>query len=255
MSGTGPSRQELVAKAFVSLAGALVDDYDVIELLTRLVDHSVRLLGADAGGIMLADPHGRLRVVAASNEHAQLIELMQLQQDQGPCLQAYRTATQVSAPDLRQATARWPSFVAAAQQQSVFRAVHAVPLRLRAEAIGALNLWRHKPLAIDDEDLALGQAMADVATIAILQERAIRRVEVLNEQLQNALSSRVVIEQAKGVLSQHALIPMDRAFELLRQYARSHNRRLSELAHDLAQHTLDPKVIVPADAPQRADRR
>src|SRR5580765_1978665 len=184
MGQTGSSREQLVAQAFVSLADTLVDDYDVIELLTRLVDHSVQLLGADAGGIMLADPHGQLRVVAASDEDARLAELMQLQNDQGPCLDAYRTVSPVSVSDLATAAHRWPAFVAAATAtgQLAFRAVHTVPLRLRGESIGALNLWHHQPHSIAADDQALGQALADVATIAILQERAIRRAETVNEQ-------------------------------------------------------------------------
>jgi transcriptional regulator with GAF, ATPase, and Fis domain len=237
------AREQQVARAFVSLADTLVADYDVIELLTRLVGDSVELLDADAGGIMLADPHGQLRVVAASSEVAQLIELMQVQNDQGPCLDCYRTATPVSAPDLARAADRWPLFVAAAMNQSVFNAVHALPLRLRGQAIGALNLWRHQAGPMAAEELALGQALADVATVAILQERAIRRAEVLNEQLQAALNSRVIIEQAKGVLSQHGRLDMNQAFDLLRRYARFHNRRLAEVARELADRTLDPGAV------------
>jgi GAF domain-containing protein len=214
--------------------------------LTRLVEHSVGLLHADAGGILLADPHGLLRVVAASTEDAALIELMQPQNDEGPCLDCYRTATPVAAPDLRLADGRWPTFAAAAMGQSVFRAVHAVPLRLRGHAIGALNLWGYQPGPMPTHDLALGQALADVATIAILQERAIRRGEVLNEQLQSALTSRVIIEQAKGALAQHAGLSMNQAFELLRRYARTRRRRLAEVAADLIEHTVHPREIIAA---------
>jgi GAF domain-containing protein len=251
----GSDREQLAASAFVALADTLVDDYDVIELLTRLVDYSVALLGADAAGIMLADPHGQLRVVAASTEDAQLIELMQLQNDQGPCMDSYRSAGPVSAADLAQASDRWPLFVAAAVGQSVFRAVHAVPLRLRGQAIGALNLWRHQPGSIAPNDLALGQALADVATIAILQERAIRHARVLTEQLQSALTSRVIIEQAKGVLAHHATLSMDQAFNRMRAYARSHNTRLSEVARALAERTLQPSVVIAANPPQRPHHR
>jgi GAF domain-containing protein len=239
------NREQLVARAFVSLADTLVDDYDVIELLTRLVGYSVELLSADAGGIMLADPGGQLRLVAASNEDAELVELMQLQNEQGPCLDCYRDGEPVSVGDLGEA-GRWPRFVAAVAEQHIFRAVHAVPLRLRGEAIGVLNLWHHHPGFMPTEDLALGQALADVATIAVLQERAIRRAEVLNEQLQVALSSRVIIEQAKGVLAQHSTLRMDHAFDLMRAYARNHNRRLAEVARDLAEHTLDPSTVIAA---------
>ncbi|GAA5172663.1 GAF and ANTAR domain-containing protein [Pseudonocardia eucalypti] len=245
MSQTDATREQLVAQAFVSLADTLVDEYDVIELLTRLVGYGIQLLGADAGGILLADPHDVLRVVAASNEDARLTELMQLQNDQGPCLDCYHHSTPVNVADIAASTERWPRFVAAATHRPVFRAVHALPLRLRGQAIGALNLWHHHTVAMRTDDLVLGQALADVATIAILQERAIRRAEVLNEQLQSALNSRVIIEQAKGVLAQHATLPMDQAFDLMRRYARTHNQRLAQVARDLTQRTLDPNTVIP----------
>jgi GAF domain-containing protein len=241
---SGGGRERLLAQAFVSLADTLVADYDVIDLLTRLVDYCVELLGANGGGILLVDPHGVLRVVAASNEDARLIELLQLQNDQGPCLDCYRGGTSVTVPDLADAVDRWPAFVEAAARPPLFRAVHALPLRLRGEAIGTLNLWHREVTSLPAGDLALGQALADVATIAILQERAIRRGEVLNEQLQTALNSRVMIEQAKGVLVQHARIEMDLAFELMRRYARSHRVRLVDVARRLTELTLDPGEVV-----------
>jgi GAF domain-containing protein len=244
MSQPGVGRERVVTEAFVSLADTLVDDYDVIELLTRLVGHSVALVGADAGAIMLADPQGRLRAVAASSEDAQLSELMQLQADEGPCVQCYHQVAPVTVTDLRTAGSRWPVFVAAVTGTSVFRAVHAVPLRLRGQAIGALNWFHHQPGAMNAEDLVLGQALADVATIAILQERALRRAEVLSEQLRAALHSRVVIEQAKGVLAQHGGLPMDEAFTALRRHARHHRTRLADLAHAIAQGTLDPATVL-----------
>jgi GAF domain-containing protein len=247
------SREQVVSRAFVALADTLVDDYDVIELLTRLVGYSVELLDADAAGIMLADPAGVLRSVAFSNEDARLVELMQLQANQGPCVDCYRTAGPVTVTDLAMAAPRWPGFVAAATAEpAVFRAVHAVPLRLRGEAIGALNLFRHHPGPLPTHDRDLGQALADVATIAILQERAIRRAEVLTEQLQVALNSRVIIEQAKGVLAHHAGIPMDQAFDQLRGYARAHNRRLADVARALADATLHPNVVISATTPPPA---
>lgn len=169
---------------------------------------------------------------------------MQLQNEQGPCLDCYRDGDPVSVGDLGEAAGRWPRFVAGVAEQHIFCAVHAVPLRLRGEAIGVLNLWHHHPGSMPTDDLALGQALADVATTAILQERAIRRAEVLNEQLQIALSSRVVIEQAKGVLAQHSTLRMDHAFDLMRGYARNHHRRLAEVARDLAEHTLDPSTVI-----------
>jgi GAF domain-containing protein len=198
MSETGTGREELVSRAFVALADTLVDDYDIIDLLHRLVRFTVELLAADAAGIVLADARGELRAVAASNEAAELMELLQLQSSEGPCLDCYHQAARVSVTDLHEATARWPAFTAALAEHGAFRSVHALPLRLRKQAIGALNLFHGSPGVLPGADLALGQALADVATIGILQERTIRRGEVLNEQLHTALNSRVVIEQAKG---------------------------------------------------------
>jgi transcriptional regulator with GAF, ATPase, and Fis domain len=246
------SREQLVSRAFVALADTLVDDYDVIELLTRLVGYSVQLLDADAAGIMLADPAGVLRSVAFSNKDARLTELMQLQANQGPCVDCYRTGGPVTVADLAEATSRWPGFATAATAAPVFRAVHALPLRLRGEAIGALNLFRRHTGSLPADDAALGQALADVATIAILQERAIRRAEVLTEQLQVALNSRVIIEQAKGVLAQHSGMPMDQAFDQLRGYTRAHNRRLADVARALAEATLHPNLVITATTPPPA---
>jgi GAF domain-containing protein len=238
-----PDREQAVSRAFVALADTLVDDYDIIDLLDQLVAHSVALLAADAAGLMLGDPHRQLRVVAASSEDAKLMELLQLQNEQGPCLDCYRTGTPVSVPDLADAAHRWPAFTAAVAEAGAFRSVHALPLRLRGEAIGALNLFHRTPGSLPQADLALGQALADVATIGILQERAIRRGEVLNEQLQTALTSRVVVEQAKGVLAQHHGVSMDAAFDRLRRYTRSRNLRLAEVARQLATEQLSPAAI------------
>jgi GAF domain-containing protein len=255
----GSARERLVSRAFVSLADTLVDEYDIIELLARLVGHCVELLDADAAGILLTDPHQQLRVVAASSEDAELMELLQLQADQGPCVDCFRTGAPVSAPDLAEAGARWPRFVAEVARRAPFRAVHALPLRLRGESIGAMNLFHHEPGTMAAADLDLGQALADIATIGILSGRAIRRSEVLNEQLQTALNSRVTIEQAKGVLAQYSGLGMDAAFAQLRNYSRGHNRRLSEVARLIVEGALDPALLrtdaPSAPTPARAPRR
>jgi GAF domain-containing protein len=227
-----PDREQVVSRAFVGLADTLVDDYDIIDLLDQLIAHSVTLLAADAAGIMLGDPHRQLRVVAASSEDAKLMELLQLQNEQGPCMDCYRTSAPVSVPDLARAT-QWPAFTAAVAEAGPFRSVHALPLRLRGEAIGALNLFHSTPGPLPSADLALGQALADVATIGILQERAIRRRDVLAEQLQAALNSRVMIEQAKGILAERGRLDLSEAFNLLRSQARFQNMRLSDLARDV----------------------
>ena len=234
------------------LADTMVDEYDVIDLLDRLVGFCVELLPADAAGIVLGDARQELRAVAASSEAAHVMELLQLQSDEGPCLDCFQTAAPVSIADLNEAADRWPSFVAAVRQRSQFRSVHALPLRLRNRAIGALNLFHHEPDALPDTGLVLGQALADVATIGILQERAIRRGEVLNEQLQGALTSRVVIEQAKGAVAQRSGLDMDQAFNLLRTYARAGNLKLSDVARDIVEGILDPNAL---SAPVKPDSR
>jgi GAF domain-containing protein len=243
-----PDRERRFSEAFVALADTLVDDYDIIDLLDQLVAHCVALLAADAAGIVLADLREQLRPVAASSEDAQTMELLQLQSDEGPCLEAYRGAVQVRVPDLSKTADRWPRFVAAVEQATTYASVHAIPLRLRGQAIGALNLFHRTPGALPDADLALAQALADVATIGILQERAIRRGEILNEQLQTALHSRVIIEQAKGVVAQHLGVGMDAAFDRLRRYARGSNERLADVARRLVDRDLDLAVLASSAA-------
>jgi GAF domain-containing protein len=226
-----PDRVQRLSRAFVALADTLVDDYDVIDLLDQLVGHCMALLPTTAVGLLLGDAGRELRVVAASSEDAELMELLQIQADEGPCLECYRTGAAVSVPDLAHAAQRWPVFTAAVEERAgLFRSVHALPLRLRGEAIGALNLFHRDPGPLAQADLDLGQALADVATIGILQERAIRRGEVLAEQLQAALNSRVIIEQAKGVVAQLLGVDMDVAFTTLRRQARRSNRLLGEVA-------------------------
>jgi GAF domain-containing protein len=243
VSQPGSGREGLLTEAFVSLADTLVDDYDIIDLLDRLVSFSVDLLAAQAAGIMLADHQGNLRVAAVSNEETETIELLQLQARQGPCMDCVHRAAPVSVPDLSKAGQRWPLFVAALQE-GAYRSVHALPLRLRGNAIGGLNLFHREPGALPDSDLALGQALADVATIGILQERAIRRGEILTEQLQTALNSRVIIEQAKGVLAERGNLSMDDAFTRLRGHARGHNQPLSKLARQIVDGNVPTGAIL-----------
>jgi GAF domain-containing protein len=256
MSDVGRGREQLLSRAFVGLADTLVDDYDIIDLLDRLVSYSVELLAADAAGILLADSRRTLRVVASSQEEAKVMELLQLQADQGPCMDCFSTGAPVSVPDLADAATRWPVFVAAVAERGAYRSVHALPLRLRGEAIGAMNLFHRQPGSLPDADLAVGQALADVATIGILSERAIRRSETVTEQLQTALNSRVIIEQAKGVLAQHGNLSMNEAFDRLRRYARTHNARLSEVARKVVETDLAADVLnAPAMRSQAADQR
>ncbi|MEU4669653.1 GAF and ANTAR domain-containing protein [Amycolatopsis sp. NPDC023774] len=234
-------RERLMINAFVSMADTLVDEYDVTELLHILAQRCVELLGVGAAGLTLADERGSLEVRASSTDQDGLRELLQLGADEGPGVDCFRTGAAVHAASIGAYTRRWPGFAAAAQRAG-FASVHALPLRLRGLTIGALNLFgrAHVPA----EDLELAQGLADTATIGILQERAIRRGEVLSGQLQSALSSRVVIEQAKGVLSVSGRLSMADAFTALRRYARSNNARLSEVARSLAERELDPAVVL-----------
>jgi ANTAR domain/GAF domain len=217
-----------LADVFVELADTLVDDFDVMDFLHVLTERSVQILGVVAAGLLLADEQGTLQVVAASSERTRLLELFQLQTDEGPCVDCFRTGQAVSVVDLAGA-GRWPRFTAAATEVG-YAAVHAVPMRLRTVTIGALNFFGSQAGAIDQELLRLGQALADVATIGLLQQRAIHRRDVVTEQLQTALNSRVLIEQAKGVLAERLRVSVDEAFTVLRRAARGQNRRLAELA-------------------------
>ena len=220
-----------LAEVFVALADTLVDDFDVVDFLHELTVRTAEVLGVSAAGVLLSDQRGTLRVVAASTEQTRLLELLQSQTDQGPCPECFHTGRPVAVADLSTANAagRWPRFAAAARKVG-FSSVHALPMRLRTEVIGALNLFGTQPGALDEDTLRLAQALADVATIGLLQARAIRQRDTLAEQLQTALNSRVVIEQAKGVIAERHHLDVDQSFTLLRGTARTNNRRLSELA-------------------------
>jgi len=222
---------ERVARVFVEVADTLVDEFDIVDFLHRLALRTAELVDAAAVGLLLTDQRGSLQFMAASQERVKLLELFQLQTDEGPCLDAFRTATPVVNADLRNAAGRWPRFAPQAAEAG-FRSVHAFPLRLRNEVIGALNVFGTDANArLEKEDIHIVQAIADVATIALLQERSARRREILTEQLQAALNSRITIEQAKGVLSQALDLSIEDAFDVMRAYARRNNLRLGDLAH------------------------
>jgi len=231
------AREALVARTFVELADSLTDDFDVVDLLTLLTDRCVDVLDVAAAGLMLAAPQGELRVLASSSETIRLVELFELQSEEGPCLDCYRTGEPVSQPELSGAHARWPRFAPVAGEAG-FRSVHALPMRLRDTVIGALNLFRTTSSVLEEADLVIGQAMADVATIAILHNRAASQAQLLSEQLNLALNSRIVIEQAKGMLAERATIGVDEAFEGLRAYARSHGLRLVTVAESVINGSL-----------------
>jgi transcriptional regulator with GAF, ATPase, and Fis domain len=242
---------QLLSETFVELTDTMVADFDIIDFLHVLTDRSVQLLDVAAAGLLLADPRGELRVIAASSEAARLLELFQLQSDQGPCLDCYRTGQPVQIPDMAAAAERWPRFTVAAQEAG-FAAVQALPMRLRDQVIGALNIFSATPGAFDPADVRIGQALADVATIGLLHERSMRESNTLNEQMQTALNSRVVIEQAKGKLAERFGLDMDQAFNIMRDQARARNRRLAELAQsfvDGSETLIGPAAGTPRRRP------
>jgi GAF domain-containing protein len=242
MSTPARDREQTLVEAFVRLADTLVTDYDVIDLFHGLCADCVSLLDADAAGLLLTDQRGSLQLVSASNEQAQVVELFQLQTDQGPCLDAFRTGQQVRADDLA-TEERWPRFTSRARENG-FAAVHALPMRLRGEVVGALNLFHRGRHVMDEADLGVGQALADVATIAILTDRSSRQRELLTEQLQAALTSRVIIEQAKGVLAERGRIGLDEAFARMRSYARGRQLRLADVARDVVEGVIDTTALL-----------
>ena len=218
-----------VWQAFVQLADTLTADFDVIDFLHTLAQRSVDLLDVSACGISLADHTGQLNLVAASTEQVRLLELSEVHTVEGPCVDAFRTRALVGCADLAADSERWPAFTAAALAAG-FAAVHALPMRLRGEAIGAMSLYSTQSPGLNGRAAELGQALADVATIGILHERAFRRKEMVTEQLQNALGSRITIEQAKGVLAERLHLTIEDAFALLRAYARDRNLKLADTA-------------------------
>ena len=223
------TRERRLTSAFVTLADTLVAGYDVVDLLQTLVDTCAELLDASAAGLMLADSSGELAVVASTSEKSLLVEMMQLSSGSGPCVECFTTGAPVTVSDVAELGDRWPGFREAALGQG-FRSVHGVPLRLRGNVIGTLNLFRTSTGALTDEDLSVAQGLADVATIGILQERAIREADIAKNQLQHALDSRVLIEQAKGVIAYMHDVDMDEAFQTLRRYSRSNNQNLRDVA-------------------------
>jgi GAF domain-containing protein len=225
------TREELLSQTFVQLADTLVAEFDIVDLLSLLTERCVDLVEAAATGILLADQHGGLQVMAASSEQARLLELFQLQNNEGPCLDCHRSGRTVTHVDLH-VDNPWPRFGPEALSAG-FQGVHAFPMRLRENIIGALNLFMREPRPLSSADVAVAQALADAATIALLHDHAVREARVLTGQLQHALNSRIVIEQAKGVVAARASIGMDEAFSRLRSYARDHNLQLNAVARNV----------------------
>jgi GAF domain-containing protein len=242
---------ERISDLFVEVADTLVDEFDVIDFLHNLTVHAAAVVGAGAAGLMLTDQRGRLQFMAASHPHGEDLELYQLQNSEGPCLDCFTTGQPVVNADLDHAADRWPVFAPRALELG-YRSVHAFPMRLREHTIGALNLFGSADSLFDDTEVRVVQALADVATIALMQERTIRRAEELTEQLQAALNSRIVIEQAKGAVAALAGITPDEAFSLLRSRARSGQRRLVDVARAVLEERAwaEPAASEPPAPPE-----
>jgi transcriptional regulator with GAF, ATPase, and Fis domain len=237
------SREKDLTQAFVALASSLVTGHDVVDLLNDLVNDCARLLDVASAGLLLADGRGVLHVLAASSQRTHHLEVFQVQREEGPCLDCYRDAAPVSVPDLEQTANRWPQFVKAARMAG-FASVHALPMRMRDQTLGALGLFGTTVGALNEEDLSLGQALADVASVALIQDKVAADRTAVNEQLQTALTSRVVIEQAKGVLAQQGNTDMAEAFAVLRRYSRDHNLRLTDVASATVSRTLPAQQLI-----------
>lgn len=241
-SANGAVRETKVIQTFLELADTLVADFDIIDSLTILATRCVEILDAAATGILLAEANAQLRVVGASSEQARLLELFQLQNHEGPCMEAFSSGQPVINTDLREAIERWPRFTPYAVGAG-YESVHAIPLRLRGDIIGALNLFRADPGPLGDEDVALAQALADLASITILQAAAATESRQREEQLQHALDSRIVIEQAKGMVAEHQSIDMASAFDHIRARARNTNTKLTVVASRIVDGQLDLATI------------
>ncbi|HEX4863325.1 MAG TPA: GAF and ANTAR domain-containing protein [Acidimicrobiales bacterium] len=243
------AREESLIRSLVEMADTLVEDYDVVDLLTGLADRCVNLLGVDAAGVMLASPEGELHLIASSSETMRVLEVFELQAKQGPCLDAYHTGEPVAHENLRAGAGRWPQFATIALQAG-FQSVFALPLRLRDMTVGALNLFHAQQTPMDGRDVIVARAFADLAAISVMQHRAVTETQRVNEQLSGALTSRIVIEQAKGVISERAHVDLAEAFNRLRTYARNNNRRLTEVA----QATIEGKLDLAAGAAPHSGR-
>jgi len=236
------SRDEWLAQTFVELADTLVADFDLIDFLSMLAERCVELLGTVEVGLVLTDGRGRLQVMASSTERMRVVELFEVQNEEGPCLDCLHWGQQIINQPLDVVGHRWPQFVPMARDAG-FQMVHALPLRLRDDVIGAMNVFDVEHHDMTLPQVTLTQALADAATIGILQERTVKNRTDLSEQLQGALTSRIVIEQAKGILAERQKVDMDEAFAMLRGYARSNRLQLSAVAACIIDRSLDPSAL------------
>jgi GAF domain-containing protein len=235
-------RTEHLADVFVEVADTLVDNFDLIEFLYALSRHATDISGGAAAGVMLSGQDGALHHLGASSEDARLLELFQIQNDEGPCLDSFKTGRSVVVPDLAGEHDRWPAFAPRAAAAGM-SSVYAFPMRLRDRVIGGLNIFQTHRTELTPEDVKILQALADMATISLIQEQAVSRAEMLSEQLQVALNSRIVVEQAKGAVARELGISVDEAFDTLRAHARSTRRRLTEVAHEVVTSSDGPDLL------------
>lgn len=244
MSGTATGdRERQVIRAFVELSYELVDDYDVLEMLSRLTDACAALLDVGSAGLLLADADGVLHLAASSSERAHHLEAFQLQRDEGPCLDCFETGEPVQAEDPAAMSRRWPEFARGAELAG-FSSVHALPMRLRDHMLGAIGLFGEGTGRLEEDDVVLAQALVHVACLAIVNEQAVADRALINQQLQRALTSRIVLEQAKGVVASRGDLGMDMAFTVLRRYARDGGRKLSEVAEAIVGRELAPELVL-----------
>ena len=235
-------RETRVLNAVVTLVDSLLDDFDVVDLLTELTERCADLLDVEAAGLLLADPLHRLRLLAATSEQARELELFQLQADEGPCVDCYATGQPVSVTDIQGVMERWPRFVPAAVGAG-FASVHAVPMRAAGIVLGALNLFGTRPGALTEADLLVGQTLAHIACVAILQEHSPTPATVI-PQLRSALTNRVIVEQAKGLLRELLDLSVEEAFNLLRAYARATGEHLTDVARRLVTDRYSRPMLV-----------
>jgi transcriptional regulator with GAF, ATPase, and Fis domain len=245
------TRENDLMRSLVEMADTLVEDFDVIDLLTGLAERCVQLLGVSAAGVMLASPRGDLRLVAASSEAMRVVETFELQAHEGPCMDAFRTGERIEHENLEAGIGRWPKFATVAVEAG-FHSAFALPLRLREMTIGALNLFSVEQIPMDEDDVLVARAFADLAAISVVQHRASAEFQLVNEQLSQALASRILVEQAKGVIFERAGIDMPEAFRRLRGYARSHNLLLTDVAKAAIDGTLDPQAWASSSPPSRS---
>lgn len=223
---TNPSR---LSDLFVAAADTLVGGFDLVDFLHGVATGAAKITGSSAIGLLLAERDGGLRVIAASSEDPELLGLFSIQRAEGPCLDAHRAGAELPDIDLRATHDPWPDFTSQATALG-FTGTHCFPLRLRGKTVGAMHAFQDDGHHLSADERRSGRALADLAAISLVQERATRRPGELTEQVLFALNSRIVIEQAKGTVALNLDVGVAEAFELLRVRAAQHRMPLTELA-------------------------